>query len=65
MLSSAERIGKRFQELVKRAEFSTGTHVNNLTDVAGQVKALERKVRELPLADEILGKASVRPFCSG
>ncbi len=43
---------------VKRREVDNGSQAGVLTDVADKMKALEREVRELRQANEILRKAS-------
>ncbi len=43
---------------IKRMEVDSGTRVGVPTDVADKMKALEREVRELRQANEILRKAS-------
>ncbi len=45
-------------EWVKKAEVNSGKHAGVPTEVADKVKALEREVRELRQANEILRKAS-------
>ncbi len=43
---------------IKRTEVDSGTRAGVPTDVANKVKALEREVKELRQANEILRKAS-------
>ena len=45
-------------EWVKKAEVNSGKRAGIPTEVADKVKALEREVRELRQANEILRKAS-------
>ncbi|MEJ7933999.1 IS3 family transposase [Sphingobium sp. AN558] len=51
-------------EWVKKAEVNSGKRAGVPTEVADKVKALEREVRELRQANEILRKASAL-FCAG
>ena len=44
--------------MVKKAEVDSGAKPGLTTDMAARVKALEREVRELRQANEILRKAS-------
>ncbi|MEG3178615.1 IS3 family transposase [Sphingomonas sp. RB3P16] len=67
VVSIAEKIGcvpQTLHEWVKRAEVNSGKRAGVPTEVADKVKALEREVRELRQANEILRKASAY-FCSG
>ena len=57
----AEKIGcapQTLHEWLKTAEVDSGTRAGMPTEVADKVKALEREVRELRQANEILRKAS-------
>jgi transposase len=59
--SIAEKIGcsgHTLLEWVKKAEVDNGKRAGVPTDVADKLKALEREVRELRQANEILRKAS-------
>ena len=59
--SIAEKIGcsaHTLLEWVKKAEVDSGKRAGVPTDVADKLKALEREVRELRQANEILRKAS-------
>ena len=61
MVSIAEKTGcvtQTLHEWVKKAEVDSGKRGDVPTEVADKVKALEREVRELRQADEILRKAS-------
>jgi transposase len=61
VVSIAEKIGcvpQTLHEWVKKAEIDSGQRGGVPTDVAGQLKALERENRELRQANEILRKAS-------
>ena len=58
---SREKIGcvpQTLHEWVKKAEVNSGKRAGVPTEVADKVKALEREVRELRQANEILRKAS-------
>ena len=60
-VSIAEKIGcvpQTLYEWVKKAEVDSGKRGGVPTEVADKVKALEREVRELRQANEILRKAS-------
>ena len=50
--------GHSLNEWIKKAEVNDGTRAGVPTDVAEKMKALEREVRELRQANEILRKAS-------
>jgi transposase len=57
----AEKIGcvpQTLHEWVKKAEINSGTRGGVPTKVADKLKALEREVRELRQANEVLRKAS-------
>ena len=59
--SIAEKIGcsaHTLLEWVKKAEVNSGKRAGVPSDVADKLKALEREVRELRQANEILRKAS-------
>jgi transposase len=59
--SIAEKIGcsaHTLLEWVKKSEVNSGKSAGVPTDVADKLKALEREVRELRQANEILRKAS-------
>lgn len=61
VVSIAEKIGcvpQTLHEWVKKAEVDSGKRAGIPTDVADKMKALEREVRELRQANEILRKAS-------
>ena len=61
IVSAAEKIGcvpQTLHEWVKRTEADSGKRTGVTTDMAGKMKALEREVRELRQANEILRKAS-------
>ena len=61
VVSIAEKIGcvpRTLHEWVKKAELKSGRRAGVPTEVADKVKALEREVRELRQANEILRKAS-------
>lgn len=61
ILSIAAKIGcsgQTLNEWVKRAEVDAGKRAGVPTDMAAQMKALERENRELRQANEILRKAS-------
>ena len=61
VVSIAEKIGcvpQTLHEWVKKAEVNSGKRAGVPTEVADKVKALEREVRELRQANEILRKAS-------
>ena len=61
MTSIAEKIGcsaHTLLEWVKKVEVDSGKRAGVPTDVADKLKALEREVRELCQANEILRKAS-------
>jgi transposase len=61
VVSIAEKIGcvpQTLHEWVKKAEVNSGKCAGVPTEVADKVKALEREVRELRQANEILRKAS-------
>ena len=61
MVSIAAKIGcagQTLHEWVKKAEVDSGMRAGVPSDVADRVKALEREVRELRQANEILRKAS-------
>ena len=61
VVSVAEKIGcapQTLHEWVKRAEVDNGRRAGVPTDTAEKLKALEREVRELRQANEILRKAS-------
>ena len=61
IISIAEKIGcsgHTLLEWVKKAEVNSGKWAGVPTEVADKVKALEREVRELRQANEILRKAS-------
>ncbi|WP_443025013.1 IS3 family transposase [Sphingomonas sp. Leaf4] len=61
VVSIAEKIGcvpQTLHEWVKKAEVDSGKRGGVPTEVADKVKALEREVRELRQANEILRKAS-------
>ncbi|MEG3162968.1 IS3 family transposase, partial [Sphingomonas sp. LB2R24] len=67
VVSIAEKIGcvpQTLHEWVKKAEVNSGKRAGVPTEVADKVKALEREVRELRQANEILRKASAY-FCAG
>ncbi|WP_416463717.1 IS3 family transposase [Sphingomonas sp. VDB2] len=67
VVSIAEKIGcvpQTLHEWVKNAEVDSGKRAGVPTEVADKVKALEREVRELRQANEILRKASAY-FCAG
>ncbi|TPG16470.1 IS3 family transposase [Sphingomonas koreensis] len=67
VVSIAAKIGcaaQTLHEWVKKAEVDSGRRAGVPTDVAAQLKALERENRELRQANEILRKASAY-FCSG
>jgi transposase len=60
-VSVAEKIGcapSTLHEWVKRAKVDSGRRAGISTDTADKLKALEREVRELRQANEILRKAS-------
>ena len=62
VVSIAAKIGcaaQTLHEWVKKAEIDRGVRAGVPTDVAAQLKALERENRELRQANEILRKASV------
>ena len=59
VVSIAEKIGcvsQTLHEWVKKAEINSGKRAGVPTEVADKVKALEREVRELRQANEILRK---------
>jgi transposase-like protein len=61
MVSVAEKIGcsgHTLNEWLKKAEVETGKRAAIPTEAADRLKALEREVRELRQANEILRKAS-------
>ena len=61
VVSIAEKIGcvpQTLHEWVKKAEVDSGKRAGVPTEVADKMKALEREVRELRQANEILRKAS-------
>lgn len=61
IVSISEKIGcvpQTLFEWVKKAEVDNGRRAGVPTEVADKVKALEREVRELRQANEILRKAS-------
>ena len=61
VVSIAEKIGcapQTLHEWVKKAEVDSGRRAGVPSDVAAQMKALERENRELRQANEILRKAS-------
>jgi transposase len=61
VVSIAEKIGcvpQTLHEWVKKVEVDGGKRAGVPTDVADKLKALEREVRELRQANEILRKAS-------
>ncbi|RSV30886.1 IS3 family transposase [Sphingomonas sp. ABOLE] len=67
VVSIAEKVGcsaYTLHEWVKKAEVNSGKRAGVPTEVADKVKALEREVRELRQANEILRKASAY-FCPG
>ena len=56
--SVAGKIGCKAETLVRRAERDSGLRPGLTTDEQARIKALEREVRELRQANEILRKAS-------
>ena len=59
VLSISEKIGcvpQTLHERVKKAEVDSGKRAGIPTELAGKVKALEREVRKLRQAEEILRK---------
>ncbi len=61
MVSISEKVGCSaypLHEWVKKAEVNSGKRAGVPTEVADKVKALEREVRELRQANEILRKTS-------
>ena len=61
MMSIAAKIGctpQTLNEWTKKAEVDSGRKPGVTTDMAAKVKTLEREVRELRQANEILRKAS-------
>jgi transposase len=61
IMSIAAKIGctaQTLNEWVKKAEVDTGKRAGVPTEMAERMKALEREVRELRQANEILRKAS-------
>ena len=61
VVSIAEKIGctaQTLHEWVKKAEVDAGKRAGVSTETAERLKALEREVRELRQANEILRKAS-------
>lgn len=61
MVSIAEKIGcvpQTLHQWVKKAEIDSGKRAGVPAKVADKVKALEREVRKLRQANEILRKAS-------
>ncbi|WP_374140105.1 IS3 family transposase [Sphingomonas sp.] len=67
VVSVADKIGcapQTLHEWVKKAEVDSGKRAGVPTDTADKLKALEREVRELRQANEILRKASAY-FCAG
>jgi transposase len=61
IVSVAEKIGcvpQTLHEWVRKAEVDSGQRAGVTTDMAERMKALEREVRELRQANEILRKAS-------
>ena len=61
VVSVAEKIGcvpQTLHEWVKKAEVDSGQRGGVPSDTADKIKALEREVRELRQANEILRKAS-------
>jgi transposase-like protein len=61
IVSVAEKIGcvpQTLHEWVRKAEVDSGRRAGVTTDMAEKMKALEREVRELRQANEILRKAS-------
>lgn len=61
MVSVAEKIGcsaHTLSEWLKKAEVETGKRAGIPAETADRLKALEREVRELRQANEILRKAS-------
>ncbi|MFU7529686.1 IS3 family transposase [Qipengyuania sp. ASV99] len=67
VVSVADKIGcapQTLHEWVKKAEVDSGKRAGVPSDTADKLKALEREVRELRQANEILRKASAY-FCAG
>ncbi|RZF58273.1 IS3 family transposase [Sphingomonas populi] len=67
VVSVADKIGcapQTLHEWVKKVEVDSGKRAGVPTDTADKLKALEREVRELRQANEILRKASAY-FCAG
>jgi len=65
VVSIAEKIGcapQTLHEWVKKAEVDSGRRAGVPTDVAAQMKALERENRELRQANEILRRGSA--YCA-
>jgi len=61
VVSVADKIGcapQTLHEWVKKAEVDSGKRAGVPSDAADKLKALEREVRELRQANEILRKAS-------
>jgi transposase len=61
VVSVAEKIGcvpQTLHEWVEKAEVDSGQRAGAPSDTADKIKALEREVRELRQANEILRKAS-------
>jgi len=61
VVSISEKVGcsaYTLHEWVKKAEVNGGKRAGVPTEVADKVKALEREVRELRQANEVLRKAS-------
>ncbi len=61
VVSMASKIGcsaATLHEWVKRSEIDSGTRAGVPTEVAEKMKAMEREIRELRQANEILRKAS-------
>ncbi|VAW05005.1 Mobile element protein [hydrothermal vent metagenome] len=61
VVSISQKIGcvpQTLHEWVKKAEVDDGTRAGVSSDVTDKLKALEREVRELRQANEILHKAS-------
>lgn len=65
IVSIADKIGcaaQTLHEWVKRAEIDSGVRAGQTSEERDRIKALEREVKELRHANEILRKASALPL---